>query len=75
MISTWLDDQDFPTYDESDFPELAQQLKELRTKWIYEFDTVENRKMMKKEFHDLVIPYLRDKKIDYLLEDDKLYRK
>ena len=70
MISQWFDESDFQRWlDEN--PELSEQITELKTRWMYEFDTVENRKIMNAQFKELVESYIskkRDEKIDSILE-------
>ena len=70
MVSQWFDESDFQRWlDEN--PELNEQITELKTRWMYEFDTVENRKIMNAQFKELVESYIskkRDEKIDSILE-------
>jgi len=70
MISQWFDESDFQKwYDEN--PELKEQIDELKTQWLFEFDTKENRQIMNQQFKDLLTSYIskkRDDKIDSILE-------
>jgi len=70
MVSQWFDESDFQRWlDEN--PELNEQITELKTRWMYEFDTIENRKIMNAQFKELVETYIskkRDEKIDSILE-------
>jgi hypothetical protein len=70
MISQWFDESDFQKwYDEN--PELKEQIDELKTQWMFEFDTKENRQIMNQQFKDLLTSYIskkRDDKIDSILE-------
>lgn len=70
MVSQWFDESDFQRWlDEN--PELNEQITELKTRWMYEFDTIENRKIMNAQFKELVESYIskkRDEKIDSILE-------
>jgi len=69
MVSQWLDELDLPNY--TGYPELNEQLIELKKRWLFEFDTPENRKIMKKQFSDLVqsyIPQRRNDRINSILE-------
>jgi hypothetical protein len=71
MTSTWLDESDLPNYGNTGYPELNEQLIELKKRWLFEYDTVENRKIMKKQFADLVqsyIPKRRNDRINSILE-------
>jgi len=53
MVSQWFDESDFQRWlDEN--PELNEQITELKTRWMYEFDTIENRKIMNAQFKELV---------------------
>lgn len=70
MVSQWFDESDFQRWIDEN-PELSEQITELKTRWIYEFDTVENRKIMNAQFKELVESYIskkRDEKIDSILE-------
>lgn len=70
MVSQWFDESDFQKwYDEN--PELKEQIDELKTQWMFEFDTKENRQIMNQQFKDLLTSYIskkRDDKIDSILE-------
>ena len=70
MVSQWFDESEFQRWlDEN--PELNEQITELKTRWMYEFDTIENRKIMNAQFKELVETYIskkRDEKIDSILE-------
>lgn len=70
MVSQWFDESDFQRWIDEN-PELNEQITELKTRWMYEFDTVENRKIMNAQFKELVESYIskkRDEKIDSILE-------
>jgi hypothetical protein len=70
MVSQWFDESDFQRWIDEN-PELNEQITELKTRWIFEFDTVENRKIMNAQFKELVESYIskkRDEKIDSILE-------
>lgn len=70
MVSQWFDESDFQRWIDEN-PELSEQITELKTRWMYEFDTVENRKIMNAQFKELVESYIskkRDEKIDSILE-------
>ena len=70
MVSQWFDESDFQRWID-DNPELKLEIEELKTRWIFEFDTVENRKIMNAQFKELVETYIskkRDEKIDSILE-------
>jgi hypothetical protein len=70
MVSQWFDESDFQRW-LNENPELSEQITELKTRWMYEFDTVENRKIMNAQFKELVETYIskkRDDKIDSILE-------
>ena len=70
MVSQWFDESDFQRWID-DNPELKLEIEELKTRWIFEFDTVENRKIMNAQFKELVESYIskkRDEKIDSILE-------
>lgn len=70
MVSQWFDESDFQRWIDEN-PELNEQITELKTRWMYEFDTVENRKIMNAQFKELVESYIskkRDDKIDSILE-------
>ena len=67
MISTWLDEWDLPYYRDTGNPDLDKRLSDLKEKWIFEFDTVENRKLMRSEYMDVLLSFIiedRDNKID-----------
>jgi hypothetical protein len=71
MVSQWLDESDFPNYGDTGYPELNEQLIELKGRWLFELDTPENRKIMKKQFSDLIqsyIPQRRNDRINSILE-------
>ena len=70
MVSQWFDESDFQRWIDEN-PELNEQITELKTRWMYEFDTIENRKIMNAQFKELVESYIskkRDEKIDSILE-------
>ena len=70
MVSQWFDESDFQRWIDEN-PELNEQITELKTRWMYEFDTIENRKIMNAQFKELVETYIskkRDEKIDSILE-------
>jgi hypothetical protein len=70
MVSQWFDESDFQKWID-DNPELKEQIEELKSIWMFEFDTKENRKIMNSQFKDLVQSYIskkRDDKIDSILE-------
>ena len=79
MTSIWIDELDIDNllakilydFDCGKHPELNGGIERIKQKWMFEFDTVDNRKEMKQEFIDIIIPYVRDKKINFLLNDDK----
>lgn len=69
MVSKWLDESDFEKWINEN-PELKEQIDELKLKWLFEFDTVENRKIMNSQFGDLITSYIskkRNDKIDSIL--------
>ena len=70
MISQWFDESDFQRwYDEN--PELKELIDELKTRWMFEFDTKENRAIMNAQFKEAIQGYIskrRDDKIDSILE-------
>ncbi len=71
MVSQWFDESDFEKWIDQ-HPELKSEIEELKTRWIFEFDTTENRKIMNSQFRDLVTSYIskkRDDKIDSILDD------
>lgn len=51
MQSIWLDESDFPPFNKDD-KELVEKLNKIVDKWIFEFDTPQNREKMKSEFSD-----------------------
>jgi hypothetical protein len=70
MVSQWFDESDFQKWYDVN-PELKEQIDELKTQWVFEFDTKENRQIMNQQFRDLVSNYIskkRDDKIDSILE-------
>jgi len=70
MVSQWFDESDFQKWYDVN-PELKEQIDELKTRWVFEFDTKENRQIMNQQFRDLVSNYIskkRDDKIDSILE-------
>jgi len=70
MVSQWFDESDFQKWYDVN-PELKEQIDELKTRWVFEFDTKENRQIMNQQFKDLVSNYIskkRDDKIDSILE-------
>jgi len=70
MVSQWFDESDFQKWID-DNPELKEQIEELKTRWMFEFDTKENRHIMNSHFNELVQSYIskkRDDKIDSILE-------
>jgi len=68
MISQWFDESDFQKWIDQ-VPELKSQIEELKSVWMFEFDTEENRKMMNYQFEQLIKPYIRERKVDFLLDD------
>jgi hypothetical protein len=68
MISKWFDESDFQKWID-DNPELKSEIEELKAQWMFEFDTEENRKMMNYQFEQLIKPYIRERKVDFLLDD------
>jgi hypothetical protein len=68
MISQWFDESDFQKWID-DNPELKSEIEELKAQWMFEFDTEENRKMMNYQFEQLIKPYIRERKVDFLLDD------
>jgi len=68
MISQWFDESDFQKWIDQ-VPELKTQIEELKSVWMFEFDTEENRKMMNYQFEQLIKPYIRERKVDFLLDD------
>ena len=61
MISQWFDESDFQKwYNEN--PELKEQIDELKTQWMFEFDTKENRQIMNQQFKDLLTSYISKKR-------------
>lgn len=73
MKSTWFDEVDLPFFDKSD-KELQEKLQGLTDKWIFEFDTPQNREKMKFEFEEAIkkhyLPAVRNQKIDKIIGDD-----
>lgn len=70
MVSSWFDESDFQKWIDEN-PDLRDEIEELKSKWIFEFDTIQNRKVMREEFTDLVKNYIskiRDEKIDSIIE-------
>jgi len=70
MVSQWFDESDFQKWYDVN-PELKEQIDELKTRWVFEFDTKENRQIMNQQFKDLVSNYIskkRDDKINSILE-------
>jgi hypothetical protein len=68
MISQWFDESDFQKWID-DNPELKSEIEGLKSVWMFEFDTEENRKMMNYQFEQLIKPYIRERKVDFLLDD------
>jgi hypothetical protein len=68
MISQWFDESDFQKWMDQ-VPELKTQIDELKAQWMFEFDTEENRKIMNYQFEQLIKPYIRERKVDFLLDD------
>jgi hypothetical protein len=69
MISQWFDESDFQKWYDVN-PELKEQIDELKTQWMFEFDTKDNRHIMNLQFKELVQSYIskrRDDKIDSIL--------
>lgn len=70
MVSQWFDESDFQRwYDEN--PELKEMIDELKNRWMFEFDTKENRAIMNAQFKEAIQGYIskrRDDKIDSILE-------
>ena len=73
MQSIWLDEWDLPHYGDTGDVNLNARLAELKSKWLFEFDTVDNRREMRMDYRDAITEYLivdkRDEKIDSLLND------
>ena len=70
MISQWFDESDFEKWIDN-HPELKAEIEELKTRWMFEFDTKENRHIMNSQFKELIQSYIskrRDDKIDSILE-------
>ena len=70
MVSQWFDESDFEKWLD-DNPELKVEIEELKTRWMFEFDTKESRHIMNSQFKELVQSYVskrRDDKIDSILE-------
>jgi hypothetical protein len=70
MISQWFDESDFQKWIEN-YPELKVEIEELKTRWMFEFDTKENRHIMNSQFKEIIQSYTskrRDDKIDSILE-------
>lgn len=66
----WFDESEFQQWIDEN-PELKIEIGELKSKWVYEFDTKENRQIMNHQFKELVQSYIskrRDDKIDSILE-------
>lgn len=66
----WFDELEFQQWIDEN-PELKIEIDELKSKWVYEFDTKENRQIMNHQFKELVQSYIskrRDDKIDSILE-------
>ena len=53
MQSIWLDESDFPSFNKDD-KELVEKLNKIGEKWVFEFDTPQNREKMKNEFSDII---------------------
>ena len=68
MISQWFDESDFQKWID-DNPELKSEIEELKSVWMFEFDTEENRKTMNYQFEQLIKPYIRERKVDFLLDE------
>ncbi len=56
MRSQWFDELDMPQY--GDMLELKDEFEKLYSKWIFEFDTIENRKLMQSEFESLLMSHV-----------------
>lgn len=74
MQSIWLDESDFPSFNKDD-KELVEKLNKIGEKWVFEFDTPQNREKMKSEFSDIIqkhyLPQNRNSKIEDILNDKK----
>jgi len=74
MQSIWLDESDFPSFNKDD-KELVEKLNKIGEKWVFEFDTPQNREKMKNEFSDIIqkhyLPHNRNLKIEDILNDKK----
>jgi len=70
MISQWFDESDFQKWIDNHV-ELKSEIEELKSRWMFEFDTKENRHIMNSQFKELIQSYIskrRDEKIDFILE-------
>lgn len=70
-MSILFNDGELPPFDINDF-ELKEKLEELKDKWLFEFDTVETRNQMKREFTDVIIYHVvkkRNEKINSIIGD------
>jgi hypothetical protein len=73
MVSQWFNESDFNKYIYQ-YPELKKEIEDYTLSWVYEFDTVENRKIIDSGIKSIVsshVSRLRDKKIDSILDDKK----
>lgn len=73
MQSQWFDEFDFPRYAVNS-EELEKILLEIKDKWIFEFDTPENRRKMKEEFSEAIKIYERDSKLEHILDNKEMLR-
>ena len=73
MKSQWFNESDFNKYIDQ-YPELKKEIEDYTLSWVYEFDTVENLKIIDSGIKSIVsshVSRLRDKKIDSILDDKK----
>lgn len=71
MVSQWFNESDFDKYIDQ-YPELKKEIEDYTQSWMYEFDTIENRKKIDSDIKSIVsshVSKLRDKKIDSILSD------